>query len=145
MIMKPKFRNKLFVDAPVQMMLVTRVLIHWVIFFSLFFLTLLTIEYFLRDPGVTIVDCIGNIVTKHAIVVVLSLALLPVFLYDTIKMSHRFAGPIYRFRKSLKTLAEGQSVEEMVFRGKDFWSDLSNDFNRVAKKLNQHTSSKSGN
>lgn len=141
--MKPKFRNKLFVDAPVQMMLVTRVLCHWVVFFTLFFLTLLTIEYFLRDPGVTLVDCMKIVLTKHAIVVVLSLTLLPVFLYDTIKMSHRFAGPIYRFRKSLKSLAEGQVVEEISFRGKDFWSDLSNDFNRVAKKLNQNSSSKS--
>jgi hypothetical protein len=141
--MKPKFRNKLFVDAPVQMMLVTRVLTHWVIFFTLFFLTLLTIEYFLRDPGVTIFDCMMIVSSKHAIVIVLSLALLPVFLYDTIKMSHRFAGPIYRFRKSLKTLAEGQVVEEISFRGKDFWSDLSNDFNQVAKKLNQQASSKS--
>ncbi len=121
--MKPKFRNKLFVDAPVQLMLVTRVLCHWVVFFTLFFLTLLTIEYFLRDPGVTLIDCTKIVLTKHAIVVVLSLALLPVFLYDTIKMSHRFAGPIYRFRKSLKTLAEGQVVEEISFRGKDFWSD----------------------
>ncbi|MFN7875102.1 MAG: hypothetical protein ACK5PB_07295 [Pirellula sp.] len=141
--MKPKFRNKLFVDAPVQMMLVTRVLCHWVVFFTLFFLTLLTIEYFLRDPSVTLVDCMKIVLTKHAIVVVLSLTLLPVFLYDTIKMSHRFAGPIYRFRKSLKTLAEGQVVEEISFRGKDFWSDLSSDFNRVAKKLNQNSSLKS--
>lgn len=138
-----KFRNKLFVDAPVQLMLVTRVLCHWVVFFTLFFLTLLTIEYFLRDPGVTLVDCMKIVLTKHAIVVVLSLTLLPVFLYDTIKMSHRFAGPIHRFRKSLKSLAEGQVVEEISFRGKDFWSDLSNDFNRVAKKLNQNSSSKS--
>jgi signal transduction histidine kinase len=107
-------------------------------------LTLLTIEYFLRDPDVTFVDCIGIVVTKHAVVVVLSLALLPVFLYDTIKMSHRFAGPIYRFRKSLKTLAGGQSVEEISFRGNDFWADLSNDFNQVAKKLNQQKSEKSG-
>jgi signal transduction histidine kinase len=113
------------------------------IFFALFFLTLLTIEYFLRDPGVTIFDCMMIVSSKHAIVIVLSLALLPVFLYDTIKMSHRFAGPIYRFRKSLKTLAEGQVVEEISFRGKDFWSDLSNDFNQVAKKLNQQASSKS--
>ena len=142
--MKPKFRNKLFVDAPVQMMLVTRVLCHWVIFFTLFFLTLLTIEYFLRDPGMTIVDCMTIVCTKHAIIFVLILALLPVFIYDTIKMSHRFAGPIYRFRKNMRTLAEGQAVEEISFRGKDFWSDLSNDFNQVAKRLNQQTSSKSG-
>lgn len=141
--MKPKFRTKLFVDVPVQMMLVSRVLFHWVVFFTLFFVTLLTIEYFLREPGVTLVDCMKSVLSKHAIVVVLSLALLPVFLYDTIKMSHRFAGPIYRFRKSLKNLAEGQVVEEVNFRGKDFWSDLSDDFNRVAKKLNQHSSSKS--
>jgi signal transduction histidine kinase len=142
--MKPKLRNKLFIDTPVQMMLITRVLIHWVIFFALFFLTLLTIEYFFREPGMTIFDCMRIVATKHAVVVVLALALLPVFLYDTIKMSHRFAGPIYRLRKSLKTLAEGNSVEEISFRGKDFWADLSKDFNKVAKRLNQQTSSESG-
>ncbi|MCU0712457.1 MAG: hypothetical protein MUC43_10385 [Pirellula sp.] len=142
--MKPKLRNKLFIDSPVQTMLVTRVLIHWIVFFSLFFLTLLTIEYFLRDPGLNLFDCAKAVVTKHAVLVAISIALLPAFLYDTIKMSHRFAGPIYRFRKNLKILAEGKPVEEISFRGNDFWSDLSNDFNEVAKRLNQQPSSKSG-
>ncbi|XZE22543.1 hypothetical protein SH449x_002473 [Pirellulaceae bacterium SH449] len=141
--MKSSLRSRLFIDSPVQMMLVGRVLLHWLIFFGLFFLTLLTIEYFLRDPGVTLLDCVSNIRTKHSVVIVLSIALLPVFLYDTIKMSNRFVGPIYRFRKNLKSLAEGKAVEEMNFRNKDFWAELSSDFNQVAKRLNQQTNTSS--
>lgn len=142
--MKPKLRNKLFIDAPVQIMLVTRVLSHWVVFFFLFFLTLLTIEYFLRDPALTIFDCMKSVVSKHSMLILVSIALLPVFLYDTIKMSHRFAGPIYRLRKNLNALANGNPVEEINFRDKDFWADLSVDFNEVAKKLNQQSSASSG-
>lgn len=142
--MKPSLRSRFFIDSPVQMMLVGRVLFHWLIFFGLFFLTLLTIEYFLRDPGVTLLDCVSNIRSKHSVVIVLSIALLPVFLYDTIKMSNRFVGPIYRFRKNLKSLAEGKAVEEMSFRTKDFWADLSSDFNQVAKRLNQQSNAGSG-
>lgn len=142
--MKPSLRSRFFIDSPVQMMLVGRVLFHWLVFFGLFFLTLLTIEYFLRDPGVTLLDCVSNIRSKHSVVIVLSIALLPVFLYDTIKMSNRFVGPIYRFRKNLKSLAEGKAVEEMSFRTKDFWADLSSDFNQVAKRLNQQSNAGSG-
>lgn len=142
--MKPKLRNKLFIDSSVQMMLVTRVLAHWLVFFFLFFLTLLTIEYFLRDPALTIFDCMNSVVSKHSMLILVSVALLPVFLYDTIKMSNRFAGPIYRLRKNLKSLAEGKPVEEINFRDKDLWAELSVDFNEVAKKLNQQSNSNSG-
>jgi hypothetical protein len=134
--MKSKFRSRLFVDRTVQSMLVKRVVLHWMAFFFLFTLTLFSIEYFLKDPGTTMGECLSSVASKHSLLFMLIVALLPVFIYDTIRMSHRFAGPISRLKKSLRSLALGENVEEVTFRSNDFWNELSEDFNRVAKRLN---------
>ena len=48
------------------------------------------------------------------------LMLLPVFLRDTLKLSNRFAGPMYRLRTGLKGLTESQPIAPIQFRTGDF-------------------------
>lgn len=130
-------RSRLLIDAPVQLMLVRRVLVHWLLFFALFILCLVTLEYFLREPGTNLWDSLNLVLSKYTLLFLLIAALLPVFIYDTLKMSHRFAGPVYRLKKSMKSLAEGEQVPPLKFRSKDFWSEISSDFNRIAHRLDQ--------
>ncbi len=62
-------------------------------------------------------------------------SILPTFVYDSMKLSNRFAGPVMRLRESIRDLAQGESVEELKFRDNDFWRELSDDFNAVAKRV----------
>ena len=61
--------------------------------------------------------------------------LLPVFVLDTIKMSNRFAGPIYRLRQTIRSIAQGDPPPRLKFRDFDFWQGLAQDFNQMVDHL----------
>lgn len=135
--MKPRARGKLFIDKRVQGTLARRVLTHWLLFFVACSVTLLSLQYFLGEPGRSFSEHLSVLWNQYAIFVVLLIAMLPSFIYDTIRLSNRFAGPIVRLRRGLKELTEGEDVENMNFRDGDFWMELSDDFNRLAQRVKE--------
>jgi len=70
-----------------------------------------------------------------------SFVLLPIILLDLLKLSHRWVGPIFRLRNSLKSLSQGETILPVQFRQRDFWQDLAGDLNAVAAKLDSHNTS----
>ena len=66
---------------------------------------------------------------------VASFILLPLVVYDIIRTSNRFTGPLLRLRRSMRALAAGEQVKEIRFRDGDFWQDLAEDFNAVARRV----------
>lgn len=130
-----KPRGKLFVDSAVQGALVKRLVLHWIMFFCICVLGLFALECFLGDPSRSMGERAAAVWTKHAAVILILLALIPTFIYDTIKLSHRFAGPIFRLRTSIKKLAQGETVKPLKFREQDFWAELAEDFNQVASRV----------
>lgn len=128
-------RGKLFIDDNVQGSLIKRIVLHWCAFFLLSLLSLFALEYFMGDPALSFGGHLAVIWGKYAFFILLMLAVVPTFIYDTLKLSHRFAGPILRLKSSIRSLAEGENVAELKFRDNDFWSELSDDFNRVAHRV----------
>lgn len=131
---KKKHRGKLFIDGQVQGTLARRILFHWVsLAFCLFLLT--AAVQVLQSPF----DPPGEHARKYFAEntrVFLVLALLtPAFVWDSIKVSNRFAGPVYRLRTSLDQLAKGEPVPPIKFREGDFWIDLADKFNQVRSRL----------
>ena len=61
--------------------------------------------------------------------------LLPVFVMDTIKLSHRFAGPIFSLRREMREVADGKPPQKLQFRQGDFWHDLADDYNAMIARL----------
>jgi hypothetical protein len=51
------------------------------------------------------------------------------------RMSNRFVGPIYRLRRSMRSLANGADVDPVFLRDGDYWFDFAEDFNRVATEM----------
>ncbi len=130
-------RGKLFVDKTVQGAIAKRIVLHWCVFFLLAVLSLIALEYFMGDPSLTLGGHLAAIWSKYAFFLLLMLAIVPSFVYDTLKLSNRFAGPILRLKDSIRRLAEGEQVTELQFRDNDFWSELSQDFNRVVQRVNE--------
>ncbi len=64
------------------------------------------------------------------------LILMPVFLRDTLKLSNRFAGPMYRLRTVLSEMSEGGDGYRIKFRMGDFWQSTAGDFNVVFDQIN---------
>ena len=77
----------------------------------------------------------GRALTNAAMVEMRTLAvlmlLMPIFLRDTLKLSNRFAGPMFRLRTALKTMSSGQVPGPIKFREGDFWLEAADDFNTV--------------
>ena len=61
--------------------------------------------------------------------------LAPLFAYDLIHISNRFVGPMFRLRRELRKLSNGETVGPMFSRQGDFWSDASESFNRLREEL----------
>ena len=63
------------------------------------------------------------------------LSLAPMFIYDTVKLSNRFAGPVLRIRRAARQLADGEIPKKSKLRDGDFWKDLASDFNGVIDRV----------
>ena len=90
-------RRKLFVDRAVQGSLLRRVALHWAFYFT-GLVIVLGIFYVLKSLATSEPMSVNEFFQDHMITFTVLLALVPVFLYDTLKLSHRFAGPIVRLR-----------------------------------------------
>ncbi len=133
-------RKKTFVDPQVQGALVRRLIIHWVGFFALASLVAFVLQV-LSNPFQSISTHIQQLWWTQGPFLVAALFLLPVFVLDTIKLSHRFVGPINRLRNTIRNIAEGNAPEEVKFRDFDFWRGLAEDFNQMVNRLNGNPTS----
>ena len=61
--------------------------------------------------------------------------LVPAFIYDLLKVSNRFAGPVFRLRREMRRLADGESEYALSFREDDNWSELADVFNELREEL----------
>ncbi|XZE55270.1 hypothetical protein SH139x_001271 [Planctomycetaceae bacterium SH139] len=71
---------------------------------------------------------------RYIPVIVMSTILLPAFMWDINRTTHRFAGPIGRLRKALSDAAGGKQVAPLSFRSNDYWSAIATDFNRLVSR-----------
>ena len=59
------------------------------------------------------------------------------FIYDMMRFSHRFVGPLFRFRQCLKAIVAGDDMTLMKLRQDDFLQELKDEFNEMLKVLEQ--------
>lgn len=128
-------RNRVLVDPAVQWALGRRLVVHW----GLFFLLLITVGMALRWVfslavfGVT--GAALDAVRQQVPQIVLMFLLLPIFIRDSMKLSHRFVGPMYRVRTVLATLGSGGSVAPVKLRNGDFWQETAMHLNEVRQRI----------
>jgi nitrogen fixation/metabolism regulation signal transduction histidine kinase len=72
---------------------------------------------------------------SHGPFLLVSVFLLPVFVMDTIKLSNRFAGPVYSLRRAMREVVQGKPPRRLRFRKRDFWHDLADDYNALLVRL----------
>jgi hypothetical protein len=127
-------RKKTFVDPKVQGALVRRLVMHWCAFIAVAGLVAFCLQV-LSNPFTSILEHAQNVWWTHGPFLLVMVFMLPVFIVDTIKLSHRFAGPIYRMRQTIRSLAKGGAYTPMKFRDLDFWQGLAEDFNQMVERL----------
>jgi hypothetical protein len=124
-------RRQLLIDKQVQGALLFRTIVYW--FFLLVAASLfLLCMYVVQEPGGTFLDYYGLVLERHGVLAFATLVLLPLVVYDVLVTTNRFAGPIYRMRRSMRALATGAHVDPLEFREQDFWREMADEFNALA-------------
>lgn len=137
-------RKKQFIDSAVQGALVKRIILHWLIFLALAGLMLPIWQLWSSGDIFRPFSTIMLEGWKSTAPVFFALvALLPLFIWDTVMFSNRFAGPMYRFHGSIRKLAAGDDVPPIKLRKGDFWTDFADDFNELLKRLEDEKTPKS--
>ncbi|WP_345685253.1 hypothetical protein [Novipirellula caenicola] len=128
-------RSRTLVDREVQGSLLRKIAIHWIAFFVCNAIALtIWIRLFEQpdaDWGQTFVDTMQRFMPFF----VITMALIPAFVWDTLKLTNRFAGPILRLRNALADVRNGRAVTPLQFRNDDFWQHIAADFNAVIERV----------
>lgn len=127
-------RKKKFIDANVQGALARRIILHWVVFIAVASLASFLLQV-LSNPFRPIAAHLRDSWLTHGTFLVTLLFLLPVFIVDTIKISHRFAGPVFALRRAIREIVQGKPARRLKFRRRDFWHDLADDYNAMLLRL----------
>jgi hypothetical protein len=118
----------------VQGALARRIILHWLVFLAVGSLVAFILQV-LSNPFRPISAHAREMWWTHGPFLLVLAFLLPVFVVDTIKLSHRFAGPIYALRRALREIAQGDKPRRLKFRKRDFWHGLADEYNAVLVKF----------
>lgn len=59
------------------------------------------------------------------------------FIYDAIQFTHRIVGPVYRFRKTVQAVTNGEELQLIHLRHGDFLQDMKDDVNEMLLYLEE--------
>jgi hypothetical protein len=127
-------RQRLFADRHLQGALLAHTTIYW--FYCLFSVTLIAVCWiiFSQQPDSSS-DLFTQLWLSCGPALLGSVLLLPLVLLDCLRLSNRFAGPMLRFQRAMRELAEEGHTKEITLRKGDYWSEFARDLNIVAERL----------
>lgn len=134
---KRDLRGRYFTDRAVQGALLLHVIGNWLMFLLTVGVFLLLVEFLQGGPG----DALQGTLRRYTPCIWATVVLAPIFLWDLVRLTHRFAGPMVRLRREMHNLANGRQVAPLHFRDRDFWKELATDFNRIAERVQAPTAS----
>ena len=131
-------RKKKFVDRKVQGRLLIGIAAHWLLYFMLILCAIpmwhiLTVSGFSEPFPKVLADSWGSMTPVFLFLA----AVLPIFIWETVKFSNRFVGPMYRLHRTIQSINAGEKSQPIRFREDDFWHDLADDFNAMMKRFNE--------
>ena len=122
-------RKVYLVDNFLQLGIAFRVVVYCLAAFMFVLLTLTFWQTFVTDGGL-FAEHLINSCRRHAPVLVGMFLFLPFAIYDSIKLSHKFAGPIQRLRTDLENFHDDKSIR-VHFRDHDYLQDLPDTVNEL--------------
>lgn len=128
-------RARQYVDGNVQGGLLSRMAIHWGMFFFTTAFGFIVLQIIICRDQRTFLESLWDSTTEFSALGLLVLTLLPAFMLDVIRFSNRFAGPMVRLRRFLKELGENGEVPQLKFRDDDFWIEVAKEFNLCRDRM----------
>lgn len=134
--MSLKDRTRFFVNSRVQGQILLRFAAYWVVYHIVLWHTLFLYRYCeyrfelaMGTPPQTFAQLYGTFCRQYYPIVFSALAVLPVLLWDIVKITHRLVGPLIRFQRSLERLTAGERVDPIQLRQGDYLQEFQQQFN----------------
>jgi methyl-accepting chemotaxis protein len=128
-------RKVLLVCRRMQAALLVQAMVHWLLFTIVAFAVLFFWHLLAHGMEKPWSWHLAGVWQHSGTTFVILLCLLPVVVLDSVRLSNRVAGPIFRLQRAVQQLARGEQTEPVKFREKDFWHDLADDFNTVLARV----------
>ncbi|MFG0264850.1 MAG: hypothetical protein ACF8AM_06805 [Rhodopirellula sp. JB055] len=127
-------RQQLLIDRDVQVALILRAVLYGTACVTYF----VVIQFFTQSmihPGVATSDLFLSLTDEAVYWVPGLLVLGPLMIYDVLKVSNRFAGPIFSMRREMQNLVDGKEGRNISFRNDDHWSAMAIQFNTIREEV----------
>ena len=135
-------RRQVYVNRTIQGRMLRRFALMWFVYHVVLWNAMFLYRY-LQYRGellagaapLPFADLYSHFFLQHYSVLVCALAVLPVLLWDMVRMTHRVAGPLVRFQRALSELAEGRRVDRVQIRDGDLLIEFQDEFNTFLDKI----------
>jgi len=127
-------RRHSYIDPEVQGALARRLVLHWAIFIITATMLIFGLTW-LSDPFLPPGTHFQRVMADYGPALLTLVCLAPIFIFDAVRLSNRFTGPMLRLKNATKALASGETPARIHLRGDDFWQEVAADFNRVIERL----------
>ena len=124
---KNRYRKRMFVDREVQGTIIWRFMSQWMFTGLAAFTYLFILEVLASREPMSFSGYLAQLWDQYGMLSIVFLTVFPIFAYDVLRMSHRFAGPMVSVRRALKQLAHGESITHLRLRESDFWQEIADD------------------
>jgi hypothetical protein len=131
--MAPDRRKRQIVNISVQKAIALRILSHSLLFVWSIFLVCVGLLEIIgpAENGETLARIRAICLTAIGLAIVV---LLPAIVYDSIKFSHRMAGPVMRL-KGILPLIGVERLDHVTLRTNDFWKEFATEVNAMLDRV----------
>ncbi|HTM56654.1 MAG TPA: hypothetical protein VL175_21655 [Pirellulales bacterium] len=130
-------RKQVLIDRQVQGSIIAHLVIYWLT--CIVAIQVVSVLWFVvtGPDQPSFLDYLLNATTlaSGSRVFLTALVLLPFIVRDALKLSNRFAGPVFRMQRALKQVVADGTFEPIELRENDFWHDFASDLNAAVRRL----------
>ncbi|MCA9132853.1 MAG: hypothetical protein KDA45_06850 [Planctomycetales bacterium] len=116
-------RQQFWIDSNVQGVLVGRIVLYWVAALTYFGLGSLCFQFY-QYPEWDLKQHAGQLFAQIWPWLPSLVLFLPLVVFDIVRLSNLFVGPIFRLRTHLGELSDNPHCRPLSFREADYWQDL---------------------
>lgn len=135
-------RRRVFVDRSIQGRIVGRIAMYWLLYHLVLWHGLFVFRYvqYLSGtmegkPHQTLGEVYGHFADDYYPLAVIAMVTFPIFLFEVVRMTHRVAGPILRFKNVMKSLLDGEHIPPLKLRPRDLLYAFQDMFNRFTREF----------
>jgi hypothetical protein len=127
-------RRRIWIDQLVQGGLVSRVVLYWLSLVAYFAIGHVVFQW-IDQPEWTNEEHFQALISAFGFWLPGLVLLVPLIVFDIVKLSHRFAGPVYRLRNHLQKVCSGEEKGKLWFREGDYWWELVEPVNVIVARM----------